>query len=313
MTGCTRESQRCEFWTQGEEYLRPACCTQHLKDLLFFTHDLLQRHGIPHWLDFGAVLGAVRGGEFVPWDGDVDFGILRHDLERVRMLEDEVARAGHYLNVNDPLVWRVQLSRTNSLHADLFPWREEDGVLKMSWPGYPDECWAFPQRYLNEVQPVELYGHVFPAPAPLHEFLERYRYGPEYLVPRRSEELAQRTQIIPSVKRFLGRRIFYDRLRHNLGLLQETLDATPFRGCYQMTMEPALNNQSIADNSPDAGFAYPRSDRARFLDVLPVLQAAGFSLIEDLRANDGDGAHTRLGKDGACFDFAACEPPGGTA
>ena len=62
MTGCTRESQRCEFWTQGEEYLRPACCTQHLKDLLFYTHDLLRRHGIPHWLDFGAVLGAVRGG-----------------------------------------------------------------------------------------------------------------------------------------------------------------------------------------------------------------------------------------------------------
>jgi hypothetical protein len=313
MAGCTRESRRCEFWTQGEQYMRPACCTQHLKDILVFTHELLQRHDIPHWLDYGALLGAVRTGEFIPWDGDVDFGIMRNDMDRIRMLQDEVAHAGHYLNMSDPLVWRVQLSSTNALHADLFPWWVEDGVLKMRWRGYPDECWAFPRSFLDHVQSVELYGHSYPAPSPVEEFIQRYRYGPDYRIPRRSEELGQRTQIIPSVKRFLGRRIFLDRLRRNLDLLQETIDNTPFRGCYYVTMAPVLDLKTTSDDSPDAGFGYRRNNRTLFLEALPALQAAGFSVLGDFKAHSADDFRIRLSKDGARIDFVVCEPPGGAA
>jgi phosphorylcholine metabolism protein LicD len=45
-----------------------------------FTHELLTKHGIVHWLDYGSLLGAVRGGELIPWDNDVDFGFLGSDL-----------------------------------------------------------------------------------------------------------------------------------------------------------------------------------------------------------------------------------------
>ena len=83
---CTRETRRCEFWTWGKDYLRPECCTRHLKDLLSFTEDLLSRHGITHWIDYGSLLGAVRQGTFIPWDSDVDFGILKSDRERLRAL-----------------------------------------------------------------------------------------------------------------------------------------------------------------------------------------------------------------------------------
>ena len=204
--GCTPDSPRCEFWMRGSAYLRPPCCTDHLKELLIFTHELLERHGIAHWLDFGALLGAARAGEFIPWDSDVDFGVLRHDLERLRPLESEVARAGHVLDMSDPLVWRIRLSTVNTQHADIFPWWEEDGVLKMQWPGYPDDCWAFPRRFVDGAQPVELYGRSFPAPAPLGEFLARFRYGPDYPVARRPEELALRARVAPSVKAFLARR-----------------------------------------------------------------------------------------------------------
>jgi len=205
-SGCTPESHRCEYWTGGDGYVRPACCTEHLKELLFFTHSLLQRHGIRHWLDFGALLGAARNGEFIPWDSDVDFGILRGDLERVRALKDEVERAGHRLDTSDPLVWRIQLSPANTQHADIFPWWQEDDILKMRWPGFADDTWAFPRRFLDDAQPVQLYGRPFPAPAPLAEFLTRYRYGRDYLTPLRPEELALRERIAPTVRRFLARR-----------------------------------------------------------------------------------------------------------
>jgi len=207
--GCTRETLRCKFWAQGEHYVRPPCCTQHLQNLLFFTHHLLERHGIPHWLDFGALLGAARNGEFIPWDSDVDFGILGDDLSRLRALEDEVNRADHWLDTRDPLVWRIQLSKTNAQHVDLFPWREEEGVLKIRWPGYADDSWAFPRRFLDGAEPVELYGQRFPAPAPLEEFLARYRYGPDFHIPLRPEEIAMRERIEPQVRAFVARRALH--------------------------------------------------------------------------------------------------------
>ena len=207
MNGCTPESRRCRFWEQGGAYLRPSCCTEHLKRLLVFTHDLLERHNIPHWLDFGALLGAVRNGEFIPWDSDVVFGVMRADEERVRALTGEIAAAGHLLAMRHPDVWRIFLSTTNGLHADLFPWREEEGVLKMHWPGYGEESWAFPRRFLDDAQPVSLYGHLFPAPAPLPEFLSRHRYGPDYLTPLRDEDLELRARVAPSLKALVASRL----------------------------------------------------------------------------------------------------------
>ncbi len=312
MSGCTPESRRCEFWAEGGAYVRPACCTQHLKELLFFTHELLERHGIPHWLDFGALLGAARTGEFVPWDGDVDFGVMRGDFERVRSLEEEVRRAGHCLDMRSPHVWRIDLSASNTLHADLFPWREEEGVLKMQWPGYPDKSWAFPRRFLDGAEPIELYGRSFPAPAPLDEFLAQYRYGPDYMVPRRSEELEQRARIAPSIKLFLARRRFQDRLHRNIERLREQLDATAFCGCYELTATPEPNARRVADDSPDAGFRYRSGDRALFLGALPALEAAGFLLLRQ-PGGEGDAiAQYRLIKDGACFDFLEQERMGGS-
>ncbi len=41
------------------------------------------RHGIDFWLDAGTLLGAVRHGNVIPWDYDVDLAMLSSDYARL--------------------------------------------------------------------------------------------------------------------------------------------------------------------------------------------------------------------------------------
>lgn len=52
--------------------------------LLSKLQEICNNHDIHIWLDFGNLLGAVRHKGFIPWDDDLDVGILRKDLKKLR-------------------------------------------------------------------------------------------------------------------------------------------------------------------------------------------------------------------------------------
>jgi len=43
----------------------------------------LQEIGVVAWLDQGSLLGIVRDGRFLPWDGDIDLGVWYHDIAKL--------------------------------------------------------------------------------------------------------------------------------------------------------------------------------------------------------------------------------------
>ncbi len=51
--------------------------------LLQIIHDTCVSNGISYWLDFGTLLGAIRHKGFIPWDDDIDIGLMRKDAERL--------------------------------------------------------------------------------------------------------------------------------------------------------------------------------------------------------------------------------------
>ncbi len=201
---CTPDTEQCDFLGRGE--LRPDCCTEHMLELLTFTHQLLDAQGIPHWLDWGTLLGAVRNGEFIPWDDDVDLGIPELGAEALARLTDAVDRTGYRLFTTDGSI-HICLSKVNGLHLDLCPWTASgdllvaEGGLEYYWPGMNDRA-SFPHVFVDHLREVSLYGAAYPAPAPVHVFLEEYRYGPDYMTPVRPP-LASNTPSYARRRRFV--------------------------------------------------------------------------------------------------------------
>lgn len=60
-------------------------------ELLDFVDNVCKKHDLEWWLDYGNLLGAVRHKGFIPWDDDVDVGMMRKDCLKFRdIIADEV-------------------------------------------------------------------------------------------------------------------------------------------------------------------------------------------------------------------------------
>lgn len=82
-------------------------------EILLTVSDFCKTHGISWFMDAGTLLGAARHSGFIPWDDDIDIGMLRQDYDRfvdlaqhglpdgyeLQTFENNEVFAGHFAKV----------------------------------------------------------------------------------------------------------------------------------------------------------------------------------------------------------------------
>ena len=70
---------------------------KELLPLLSEVKRVCEKNKIPYFLCAGSVLGAVRHKGFIPWDDDIDIGMVRKDYERFLKIADKELSNGYLL------------------------------------------------------------------------------------------------------------------------------------------------------------------------------------------------------------------------
>jgi hypothetical protein len=64
-------------------------------ELLDFAVNICEKYDLQYWLDFGALLGSLRHNGFIPWDDDIDIGMMRKDYDKfLEVLPQELENTG---------------------------------------------------------------------------------------------------------------------------------------------------------------------------------------------------------------------------
>ena len=69
-------------------------CIQNLREV----KEVFDKFGIKFWLDWGTLLGAVRDKKLIPWDSDIDLGIMCDEQEKIISAASEFKKKGILVN-----------------------------------------------------------------------------------------------------------------------------------------------------------------------------------------------------------------------
>ncbi len=133
---CDKEGIRCEYDIANQNYKytllgkdTPTCCLTHLYDIMKDVTTLFNKEDINYFIMYGTLLGQVRHNQsFIPWDTDVDIVVMKKDKPKViKLLKESLCRS--YELIDSQNVLKINYSKTNHLHADIYFWNENDDEL----------------------------------------------------------------------------------------------------------------------------------------------------------------------------------------
>jgi lipopolysaccharide cholinephosphotransferase len=96
-------------------------------EILCKVDEICRKHNINYWLDAGTLLGAVRHKGFIPWDDDLDLGMLHSDYVKFCSIIDEELKG------TDFLFKKIPSHIGKILHKDFLPQNNQEWLDFVNW------------------------------------------------------------------------------------------------------------------------------------------------------------------------------------
>jgi phosphorylcholine metabolism protein LicD len=152
------------------------------------VHQLFTHFKLDYWIDGGTILGLVRHKGIIPWDDDIDIGILKRDVKKFLSLESVLSEVGYSITK----VWfgyKIFYSNRKNIEGfdysfpfiDVFIFDEINGKYKLYYKK-PRDMWPKEEWSKNELFPLTPYEFgeiVVMGPAKVLDYLDRL-YGEDW-------------------------------------------------------------------------------------------------------------------------------------
>lgn len=146
------------------------------------AHEAVEASGLPAFLAFGTLLGAIREGAHIKGDRDLDLAVLPgHDAELACFLK-HMTRKGYHLLVPDARhpyrALRLESTRKGLVGLDVYQFHAslESYYVTVGDGGGNPIKYTFPQKVLEPLSRKCLHGRLWRVPHHAEAFLERH-YG----------------------------------------------------------------------------------------------------------------------------------------
>lgn len=159
-----------------------------LYQMMYDMHQIFRNSGIKYWIIGGTLLGAVRHHGIIPWDDDLDVGIMNSDSKKLLSLTPLLKKCGYSItkiwfgykifNTRDKLVDGADYSFPN---LDVFVYKKDNNryiqAKKQARDTWPKE-W-YPCKTIDSLKKYTFGDTVVNGPSEYEKYLDRM-YGKDW-------------------------------------------------------------------------------------------------------------------------------------
>ena len=123
-----------------------------LYQILYDIHILLTNFGIKYFVNGDTLLGCIRNKGILPWDKDIDIGILNKDLKNFLSLKNQFKNCGYDM---EKVYFGYKLWY-DDLHLDIYIYRKVGDIIELAYKKGRDKK-PYYELYQDELLPLKLY------------------------------------------------------------------------------------------------------------------------------------------------------------